>query len=286
MYNAILFTLLPLNILFHELGHIGVYLFYKINICAFVYYNNVFVHLDNNWKRIYVKNNAKSYVIPSLNSEYKLEKHERIIKYSILTGPIVSIVLVVIYSVIFFYNNNSNILGKLLLILNVSVNLSILHGCITGNGDSLGDIVMYIKSRRDKTRLIIYILDYAVIGGEVNIKTDCILQYDFYKFDRNEKIAWAYDVITLFLLGKIGEVPREITEFVCCVFNDDGIDFAIRTRYKQYLLFIGLDVGKEKEISCDYGEKSIFEKIVEVKGIEKKINERIGAKNEKNTRSC
>lgn len=289
MYIFILILLLPLNLIFHELGHIGFYLFNKINICAFVYYKNVFVRFDNKWRRIYANNNEKAYVIPDMYSEYKLEKYERIIAGSILAGPIVTIILLILFSAAFIilcYNNELNTLGKLLLLLNVAINLSVLHGCIKGTEESIGDIAIYFKGKKNRKFLVPYIMDYVVLNGGTNIDISCILTYDFCKLDIKEKIDWAYDVVTLFLLGNINDVPKKVTMFIYSYYNSSDNDDTIRERFKQYLEFIGMKTCEERKVSGDSSNEGVFEKIIEIKGINEKIIERIGERNGQNTRGC
>ena len=279
MYIVVLILLLPLNLILHELGHIGFYLLNRINICAFVYCNNVFVRFDNKWRRICVNNSGKAYVIPDMYSEYKLEKYEKIIAGSILAGPVVTIVLLVLFLVTFVIlccNNEINTLGKLLLLLNVSINLSILHGCIEEKEDGIGDIAIYLKSKKNKKILVPYIMDYVVLNGGTSTDIDCILKHDFDKLDSKEKIDWAYDVVTLFLLGDINEVSKEVTEFVCDYYYSNENDDVIRERFEQYLVFIGMKTCEERKVSDEYKNEGVFERIVEIKGINKKIIERIG----------
>lgn len=277
MHIVILILLLPLNLIFHELGHIGFYLLNRINICAFVYCNNVFVRFDNKWRRIYANNKGKAYVIPDMYSEYKFEKYERIIAGSIIAGPIVTFILLVLFFVTFVIlccNNGINTLGKLLLLLNISINLSILHGCMEEKEDGIGDIAIYLKSKKNKKLLVPYIMDYVVLNGGTSIDIDCISKHSFNKLDSKEKIDWAYDVVTLFLLGDINEVSKEVTEFVCDYYNSNDNDDVIKERFKQYLVFIGTKICEERKVSGEYRNEGVFEKIVEIKGINKKIRER------------
>lgn len=175
-------------------------------------------------------NNEKSYVIPNMYSEYKIEKYERVIAGSILAGPIVTIFLLGVFSAIFvimYYNNEINTWSKVLLLLNVSVNLSILHGCIKENEGCIGDVVAYLRIKKNERFLAPYIMDYVVLNGGTNIDIVHILKCDFDKLDRKEKIDWAYDVVTLFLLGSINEVSKEVAEFVYAYYVCKS-NFAIR----------------------------------------------------------
>jgi len=292
LISIILLFFTPLNLLVHEMGHIIYYIKNKVNIYAFVYFNRVFVKKDKKWTMYKIKNSHSSFVVPEINSRYSLNTCENIIINDLLIGPLVSFFLFVMFGIcliIYCKSNETDTLVKLLLISNISINLSILSSCIHSNDKCVGDILFYNQCKKDKSKVRVYVLDYILYNGGIHIDKCWIDKVDFNNLDEWEKVDWAFDIVSLYLLGNIERVSEEIHLYVihyleyCNVV--DAMDRVIKIRFQEYLNYIESKSVKAKVLGNDIYQESPILKIYEKEEIEKKINERFGVVDGQSIRS-
>ena len=152
---------LPLNIIFHELGHILCFAFLKIEIKKICIGALFFIKTDK-WKLSYSKHNNKCYVVPRIKHNKTKEYYLNCIRKSLIWGPIITILLLFLYLMYFCSNYNlllNNRIEMMLVLFNIAINISILHGCLTYNKNSIGDIYLFVKSKNYKSILDNYFVD-------------------------------------------------------------------------------------------------------------------------------
>lgn len=152
---------LPLNIVFHELGHVFCFIIMKIEMKKICIGPLMFTKTDK-WKLAYSKHNNKCYVVPKVKHNKNKEYYINSIRKSLIFGPAVSFFFLCLYLVYLGINHNlllNNRIEMMLVLFNIAINVSILHGCFTYNKSSVGDIYLFIKSKNHECILDDYFYD-------------------------------------------------------------------------------------------------------------------------------
>lgn len=283
MLKIILLLCIPANILFHEIGHILYYCINKISIQAIVFNKYVFVKNNNKWMHRKLKNQHCAYIVPKLSSKYSFKYYEKHICNDLLAGPFVSFLLLIFYVVIIVENGIMDNLVRVFLIANIIVNISILFSCINDKRGSKGDIKTYMQFKDNHKKMYPYILDYMLFSNCNCINYECIYTVEFDDLNNDEKEDWAFDIISLYLLGNINSVDNIIKEYVSSrirtySLNNKQDDLVLHN----FILFYEFEKHRDVDIKpfkC-YSDLNPMEKIYDMLEIDKKIIEGIRLKSE------
>lgn len=269
--KAILIIILLFSIVLHELGHIVHYWFNGVKIKC-VALGCLLVVCDDGIRIGRAKKTSRFYVVPEVPKTYLLEDFEMIIKNNLLAGPISTclVLLFVIAVAIFNYNQWSyDILFRILIIGNIIINGAILSGCLKNTEEQKGDISFFLEVKNNIHLIDLYVWDYAVYSKR--IMRD-MLEYKlvFSELSEIEKEDYAFDIVTLFLLGKIENVPNEIANYVQDKYDsmDKNIENSILRNYATFLYrrkkenVIPQIVGNKTELDDDIYDMLHIDEII------------------------
>ena len=171
----------------------------------------------------------------------------------------------------------------LIIIMNIAMNLSIMSGCFWQNNELVGDIAFYNQCKKKRVDLKTYIIDYIVWNGGMEINQQWINSIIFHELDENGKEDFAFNVVTLYMLGNINSVNEDVNKYIYLFIKENKQieNNLITLRFKDYIQYIeGKQISNFKEY--DIKADSIPEIIYRSACIEKKIYERLGVNNGKN----
>ncbi|MDE6208675.1 MAG: hypothetical protein K2M73_03255 [Lachnospiraceae bacterium] len=189
----------------------------------------------------------------------------------------------IVISFIIVENGIMDNLIRVLLIANIIVNLSILFSCINDKTGAKGDIKTYIKFKGNHKKIYPYILDYMLLSNCNCINYECIYTVEFDDLNNDEKEDWAFDIISLYLLGNINLVDNNIKEYVSSRIRSDSLN---SEQYDlilhNFILFYEFERHRDVDIKpfkC-YSDLNPMENIYDMLEIDKKIIEGIRLKSE------
>lgn len=195
----VIFLLLPLNGIAHELGHALYYLLARIRINVFVLFNMLIYRSDDKWKVKRLPAIKQSLVIPLIDESKSLEYYQRHVLNELLAGPIMTALLIVLWACLLTMAEDS--ITKLAILTNIGMNGSLLFSCFRRNESAIGDITAFFWLGKNRTKLNCYILDYCMLSKKMCNEYEQFFDLDFDALDDNEKADWSFDCSALWTNG-------------------------------------------------------------------------------------
>ena len=211
MWIAI-FLLLPLNGIAHELGHALYYLLARIRINVFVLFNVLIYRSDGKWKVKRLPAIKQSLVIPLIDESKSLEYYQRHVLNELLAGPIMTVLLIVLWACLLTRAEDS--ITKLAILANIGMNGSLLFSCFRRNDNAIGDVTAFVLLGKNHVKLNCYILDYCMLSKKMCYEYEQFFELDFDALDDNEKVDWSFDCSALWKNGFHIKTDKKMLQYM------------------------------------------------------------------------